>query len=71
MIITLSDRASAGEYTDRSGPKVKEAIETFSGFNNFKNTIENVIIPDDETDLKNILLKSKNKATNCSIKSFM
>ena len=26
LIITLSDRASLGEYTDRSGPKVKEAI---------------------------------------------
>ena len=29
LIITLSDRASAGEYEDRSGPKVKEAIEVF------------------------------------------
>ncbi|MBC8147345.1 MAG: molybdenum cofactor synthesis protein [Bacteroidetes bacterium] len=60
LIITLSDRASLGEYTDRSGPKVKEAIDTFSGFNNFNNTVENIIIPDDEKELKEILLKAKN-----------
>ncbi|MFC2111096.1 molybdenum cofactor synthesis domain-containing protein [Bacteroidota bacterium] len=60
LIITLSDRASVGEYSDRSGPKVKEAIDTFSGFNNFKNSVENIIIPDDETEFQNILEKSKN-----------
>ncbi|MCF8298038.1 MAG: hypothetical protein K9J13_10875 [Saprospiraceae bacterium] len=60
LIITLSDRASKGEYADKSGPKVKEAIDTFSGFNNFKNTVENVIIADDEIQLKEILLKAKN-----------
>ena len=29
LVITLSDRASKGEYEDRSGPKVKEALVTF------------------------------------------
>ncbi len=61
LIITLSDRASKGEYTDRSGPKVKEAIETFFEFNNFKYTVENTIIPDDEDQLKNILKNAKDK----------
>ena len=60
LIITLSDRASKGEYADKSGPKVKEALETFAAFSHFKLDIENVIIPDDETQLKNILTNAKN-----------
>lgn len=59
LIITLSDRASKGEYEDRSGPKVKEAIEVFFGFNNFKYTVDNTIIPDDEAQLKTLLENAK------------
>ena len=59
LIITLSDRASKGEYEDRSGPKVKEAIETFSSLNRWSNSIKNIIIPDDENELKSILLNAK------------
>lgn len=59
LIITLSDRASKGEYSDKSGPKVKEALETFAAFSNFKLSFENVIIPDDENQLKNILTSAK------------
>lgn len=55
LIITLSDRASKGEYEDRSGPKVREAISTFFDMNNFKYEIENSIIPDDEKQLRSIL----------------
>ena len=59
LIITLSDRASKGEYTDKSGPKVKEALETFAAISNFKLSFESTIIPDDETQLRNILTKAK------------
>lgn len=59
LIITLSDRASKGEYVDRSGPKVKESLETFSAFSNFKLSFETIIIPDDENQLKNILISAK------------
>ncbi len=59
LIITLSDRASKGEYEDRSGPKVKEAISTFFEMNNFKYEIKNAIIPDDEEQLRSILEKAK------------
>jgi len=60
LIITLSDRASKGEYEDRSGPKVKEAMETFSAMNRWRNTISNMIIPDDENELREILQQAKN-----------
>lgn len=61
LIITLSDRASKGEYEDRSGPKVKEAIETFLTLNRWSNSIRNIIIPDDKNELKSILLNTKDK----------
>jgi molybdenum cofactor synthesis domain-containing protein len=59
LIITLSDRASKGEYADRSGPRVKETIETFANMNNFRMTTENIIIPDDEIKLKSILQNAR------------
>lgn len=50
-IITLSDRASRGEYTDRSGPQIKELIEKhFSGGRKFD--ITTALIPDDAVQLK-------------------
>ncbi len=55
LIITLSDRASKGEYEDLSGPKVKEAIETFFTMNNFKSSVSTAIIPDDKGDLLKLL----------------
>ena len=61
LIITLSDRASKGEYEDRSGPKVKEAMETFSAMNRWNNTISNIILPDDENELREVLQQAKNK----------
>jgi molybdopterin adenylyltransferase len=57
MIVTLSDRASSGEYEDKSGPAVAGMIR-----NNFEPAgrgvlIENIIIPDDEVRLREILDK--------------
>ena len=59
LIITLSDRASKGEYADRSGPRVKELIETFFDMNNFKYEVDTTIIPDDETQLNELLKNAK------------
>lgn len=52
LIITLSDRASAGEYTDRSGPKTKEVLEEFFGDKRWHVEIENKLMPDDAKQLK-------------------
>lgn len=60
LIITLSDRASKGEYEDRSGPKVKEAITTFFEMNRFHHEIDNIIIPDDEAELKKLISEAEN-----------
>jgi molybdenum cofactor synthesis domain-containing protein len=46
-VITLSDRAYRGEYTDRSGPKTAELIKEFSGRKSWKTDIQTTVIPDD------------------------
>jgi len=59
LIITLSDRASAGEYKDLSGPKIKEALEIFFAANKWDSQIEIKVIPDDAEKLQDILQKAK------------
>ncbi len=52
-IITLSDRASAGEYADKSGPQIRTvAANFFSGIKRLT-AIENRLIPDDAEQLTN------------------
>ena len=50
-IITLSDRASQGFYEDRSGPRINQLTREFFEKNSRKHDIENVIIPDDGSEL--------------------
>lgn len=51
-VITLSDRASVGEYEDRSGPRVVQLMEAFFAANGWKAEIERVVIPDDPAQLQ-------------------
>jgi len=54
-IITLSDRASAGEYADKSGPQIKNLTGTyFSGINR-KTAVINHLIPDDPEQLTKLI----------------
>lgn len=54
-IITLSDRASAGEYADKSGPQIKNLAESF--FFGIKRPVSIIIhlIPDDSEQLIQLL----------------
>lgn len=54
-IITLSDRASRGEYEDLSGPEIKRLLENHFKKCSWKITATTAIIPDDETVLGNEL----------------
>ncbi|MEI6697131.1 MAG: molybdenum cofactor synthesis domain-containing protein [Bacteroidota bacterium] len=47
LVITLSDRASAGEYEDRSGVRIKELLEKHASKTGIMIAINHVIIPDD------------------------
>jgi hypothetical protein len=63
-IITLSDRASGGIYEDRSGPKIRELLDSFFSAGNLRVEIENVLIPDDAKALQQLLNKHKNEKTD-------
>lgn len=58
-IITLSDRASKGEYEDKSGTKIKEMLNTY--LCNKQSEIDLIIIPDDKKQLSDILTECKQK----------
>jgi molybdopterin adenylyltransferase len=61
LIITVSDRAAAGQYADRSGPKIRELIETFAAGMPRPVQIETVVVPDDPEQLREHLLRAKNR----------
>ena len=61
-VITLSDRASAGIYEDRSGPMIRKQIEDWFESMQLKFEITSEIIPDDREKLSGILSQA-NKET--------
>ena len=59
LVITLSDRATAGEYDDRSGPRIRELLKIYfdeHGMNHFTHAS---LIPDDPHRLEELLHKAK------------
>src|SRR4030042_3052214 len=60
FIITLSDRASAGMYEDRSGPNIKEMLISYFSGKEQRFGIHNALIPDDAHALKKLLIQHKN-----------
>lgn len=59
QVITLSDRASAGEYADKSGPHIKMLAETFFSGIKRQTKITNYLIPDDSDQLKSLIQQIK------------
>lgn len=57
LIITLSDRAFRGEYTDLSGPHVRERVDDFFKSENWKVNITLKLIPDDADILRELIRK--------------
>lgn len=66
-VITLSDRAHRGVYSDKSGPKATELLTAYFEKLNKPIVIKNTIIPDDAEELTHILLESKNEKTDLLI----
>ena len=52
-IITVSDRASSGEYIDEGGPKI---IEFFTEIMDSSWKSHSIIIPDEQTEIENALI---------------
>lgn len=61
LIITLSDRASRGEYEDKSGPLLAKSFAEFCDSNSWNCKIESHVIPDDSELLRNLLLMAKDE----------
>ena len=59
-VITLSDRAFAGVYEDKSGPKVKELLDGYFAPSRWHIEITSTIIPDEQDQLEQILTEAKN-----------
>jgi molybdenum cofactor synthesis domain-containing protein len=57
-VITMSDRASKGEYKDLSGPRVSALFSEFFKNTRWNSEVSNVLIPDDEVKLKSELEKA-------------
>jgi molybdenum cofactor synthesis domain-containing protein len=59
MVITLSDRASRGEYDDLSGPEIIRQLEPFFQENRWLFEIDYRLIPDDSDQLKALLTAAR------------
>lgn len=55
QVITLSDRASRGEYEDKSGPRISELLAEYFDTTGWKYNIENTLIPDDPEALESLV----------------
>ncbi|MCX6306239.1 MAG: molybdopterin-binding protein [Bacteroidetes bacterium] len=67
LVITLSDRASAGEYEDRSGPRIRELLKDFFGSQNLNHFIHSALLPDDPQKLEALLLQAKEELVDLVI----
>jgi molybdopterin adenylyltransferase len=61
LVITLSDRAAAGQYEDRSGPRLKAVLQDAWAKKPRPAEIETMLIPDDPVQLRQLLLKAKGR----------
>lgn len=61
LVLTLSDRASSGEYTDRSGPALVETVSAFLSTTRMGVTIKTAILPDDRSLLSQRLEQAKSE----------
>lgn len=57
-VITLSDRASRGEYEDKSGPAVMDCLAGFFEEMRWSTEVEHKILPDDTVALEKELLEA-------------
>jgi molybdopterin adenylyltransferase len=64
LVVTLSDRASAGDYEDRSGPLIGDRVQDYFDSFNWKYSIRRKLIPDDPELLKKNLLEAKTAGTD-------
>lgn len=55
QVITLSDRASRGEYEDKSGPAVSLRLQKWFEEIGWESAVDNTVIPDAEAELESLV----------------
>ncbi len=63
-IVTLSDRASRGEYKDLSGPRIREMVEAHLEGTRWHVEISSVVLPDDVQLLRHELVRCREQGVD-------
>lgn len=66
-IMTISDRASRGEYEDKSGPRASMMLKNFFQDKPYRVQIQNILIPDDKQMIEDALTSCKRDNTTILI----
>jgi len=66
-VVTLSDRAAAGEYEDRSGPRIAELVSAHFAKTRWHLAVERTVLPDEPEMLRKLLLSDKSALTDIVI----
>ena len=61
LVLTLSDRASAGEYEDKSGPRLQEILQEFFKEKGLNLYFHYTLIPDDRHKLDELVNQAKDE----------
>jgi molybdenum cofactor synthesis domain-containing protein len=59
LVITLSDRASAGVYEDKSGPKLRGHVEAHFNGTGIAIEVDSLLLPDDAEGLRERLIEAR------------
>ena len=62
LVITLSDRASSGQYPDKSGKKIEQHLHTYLEDHFPRHEVKREVIPDDQGRLINLLQQAREEA---------
>ena len=63
-VITLSDRASTGEYEDLSGPEIEKLLTAGFETTHWRSAVDRVLIPDDADLLKQTIDQAKEEGVD-------
>ncbi len=66
LVVTLSDRASRGEYEDRSGPRAQALLAEHFAATRWRLAVRGVVLPDDAAALR-ALLEAETGPDGCDI----
>ncbi|MFP3903914.1 MAG: molybdenum cofactor synthesis domain-containing protein [Armatimonadota bacterium] len=66
-VITLSDRASEGEYSDESGPRIRDLLDEHFEQTRWRTDIQTSILPDEARELEWTLHEMRNEGADIII----